>query len=189
VQVAWAGGHHTDGEVIRPVARLDQLSYFPQLAARARELAAAGHTAPAIAKTLNTEGFRPPKRREHFGPEGVRDLLRELGCVSRQEKSLRRRSQTLGPDDWWLTDLAREIDMPRVTLFGWIKKGWVTADQLDDRRRSWIVHADPAELERLSRLHQLPRGHGARQPWLYHQRMAIIHNEEGVHGHDGEPQV
>ncbi|MEU2874537.1 recombinase family protein [Streptomyces olivoreticuli] len=29
VQITWAGGHETDGEVARPVARLDQLSYFP----------------------------------------------------------------------------------------------------------------------------------------------------------------
>lgn len=127
VQVTWVGGHRTDGEVVRPVGRLDQLSYFPQLSARARELAAAGHTASAIAKTLNAEGFRPPKRREHCGTQGVRELLRELGCTSRQEQSLRRNAQPLGPDEWWPTDLAREIGMPRVTLFGWIKHGWVTA--------------------------------------------------------------
>ncbi|MGW1196588.1 hypothetical protein ACWD4B_12175 [Streptomyces sp. NPDC002536] len=93
------GGHQTDGEVVRPVGRLDQLSYFPRLAARARELATAGHAAPAIAMTLNAEGFRPPKRREHFGTQGIRELLRELGCNSQQERSLRRNAQPLGPDE------------------------------------------------------------------------------------------
>ena len=189
VQITWAGGHRTDGATVRPVGRLDQLSYFPQLAARARELAAAGQTAPVIATILNAEGFRPPKRREHFGAQGVRDLLRELGCISRQEQTLRRNARPLGPDDWWPSDLAREIGMPRVTLFGWIKKGWVTAHQQDDRRRSWVIHADRTEVERLRRLHELPRGHGARQPWLYHQRMAIIQNKEGTQGDDDEPQV
>jgi len=187
VQITWAGGHRTDGETVRPVGRLDQLSYFPQLAARARELAAAGQTAPAIAEILNAEGFRPPKRRDHFGTQGVRQLLRELGCISPQEQSLRRNASPLGPDEWWPSDLAREICMPRVTLFGWIKNGWVTAHQQDDRRRSWVIHADRAEVERLRRLHELPRGHGARQPWLYHQRMAIIQNETGAHGDDDEP--
>ncbi|GGV55186.1 hypothetical protein GCM10010245_87380 [Streptomyces spectabilis] len=43
IQVTWAGGHRTGSELVRPVGRLDQLSYYPQLAARARELAAAGH--------------------------------------------------------------------------------------------------------------------------------------------------
>ncbi|MGW2650629.1 hypothetical protein ACWC2T_38520 [Streptomyces sp. NPDC001393] len=75
MQITWAGGHRTRGEVIRPVGRLDQLSYFPHLAARAHEPAQAGHTAPTIAKILNDEGLRPPKRRDHFGTQGVRQLL------------------------------------------------------------------------------------------------------------------
>jgi DNA invertase Pin-like site-specific DNA recombinase len=189
VQITWAGGHRTRGEVIRPVGRLDQLSYFPQLAARARELAQNGHTAAAIAKILNTEGYRPPKRREYFGTEGVRQLLQELGCFSRQGRAQRQRAAPLGPDEWWLTDLARELGMPRVTLHGWIKRGWVTAHQRDDTRRSWIIHADATEVERLRQLHGLPRGRGAREAWPHHQRLAIIHNEEGHDTHDGEPQV
>lgn len=112
VQITWAGGHHSHGEVIRPVGRLDQLSYFPQPAARARELARAGHTAAAIAKILNAEGFRPPKRRDHFGPQAVRQLLQELGCVSRQEHTQRQAADPLGPDEWWPTDLARELGCP-----------------------------------------------------------------------------
>jgi hypothetical protein len=189
VQITWAGGHRTDGGLIRPVARLDQLSYYPRLAARTRELAAAGHSAPAIVKILNTEGFRPPKRREYFGTQGIRKLLQELGCVSRQEQALRRGAPSLGPHQWWLTDLARETGMPRVTLFGWIKRGWVTAHQQHDPHRSWIIHADPAEVERLRRLHQQSRGHRPRQAWLDHQQTAIIPNEEGSQGDDGEPRL
>ncbi|MET8682537.1 recombinase family protein [Streptomyces sp. NPDC004647] len=189
VQVTWAGGHRTAGELVRPVARLDQLSYFPRLAARARELAQTGHSAPAIAKILNSEGFRPPKRREHFGTQGVRTLLQELGCVSQQEQALRRGAAQLGRHEWWLTDLARELGMPRVTLFGWIKHGWVTAHQLTDRRRSWIIHADPAQVERLRRLHQQSRGHRPRQAWLDHQQATIIRSEEGNQDDDVEPHV
>ncbi len=77
----------------------------------------------------------------------------------------------------------------RITLHGWIKKGWVTAHQRDDARRSWIIHADAAEVERLRQLHQLPRGCGARHAWLYHQRLAIIDNEKGNGTHDSKPQV
>ncbi|WP_461090388.1 recombinase family protein [Streptomyces incanus] len=189
VQVTWAGGHCTRGELARPVARLAQLSYYPQLAARARALAAAGHSAPAIAKILNAEGFRPPKRREHFGTQGVRRLLQELGCVSRQEQNLRRKAPSLGPHQWWPTDLAREIGVPRVTLFGWIKRGWVTAHQQHDSRRSWVVQAGPAEVERLRRLHQQSSGHRPRQAWLDHQQAAIIPDEEGTRGDDAEPQL
>ncbi|MGI5135188.1 recombinase family protein [Streptomyces sp. CA-106110] len=189
VRITWAGGHRTTGELVRPVARLDQLSYFPRLAARARELADDGHPAPQIAKMLNAEGFRPPKRRERFGTEGVRKLLQDLGCVSHQEQSSRRSAPALGEHEWWLTDLARAIGMPRVTLFGWITRGWVTARQLSNPRRSWVIHADPAEVERLCRRHQQSRGHQPRQAWLDHQQTTIIPNRKGTRGDDVEPRL
>ena len=36
VTITWAGGHQTTGRAVRPVGRLDQLSYFPALLARFR---------------------------------------------------------------------------------------------------------------------------------------------------------
>ena len=42
VGIAWVGGHTGTGRIVRPVARLDQLSYYPALAARVRQLAATG---------------------------------------------------------------------------------------------------------------------------------------------------
>ena len=79
VEVTWAGGHRTAAQITRPVACLTQLSYYPQLAARARELADAGCTTAQIAERLNAEGFRPPKRIPAFTPNAVTDLLRALG--------------------------------------------------------------------------------------------------------------
>src|SRR5947199_4581032 len=54
VTITWAGGHQTTGQAVRPVARLDQLSYYPALLARVTELAEAGSTTRQIAATLNT---------------------------------------------------------------------------------------------------------------------------------------
>jgi DNA invertase Pin-like site-specific DNA recombinase len=79
VQVIWAGGHRTAAQITRPVACLTQLSYYPQLAARARELADGGCTIAQIAERLNAEGFRPPKRIPAFTPNAASDLLRALG--------------------------------------------------------------------------------------------------------------
>jgi hypothetical protein len=42
VTVAWVGGTQTEGVLIRRVARLEQLSYYPQLCDRVRTLVAAG---------------------------------------------------------------------------------------------------------------------------------------------------
>ena len=53
VEVTWAGGHRTAAQITRPVACLTQLSYYPQLAARARELADSGCTLTQIAGRLN----------------------------------------------------------------------------------------------------------------------------------------
>jgi hypothetical protein len=43
VHVHWLGGHRTEATLIRPVARLEQLSYYPQLLARAAALAREAH--------------------------------------------------------------------------------------------------------------------------------------------------
>ena len=71
IHVVWAGGHRTTGQITRPVACLTQLSYYPQLALRAGELAEAGLTLAQIASHLNTEGFRPPKRCPAFTANAV----------------------------------------------------------------------------------------------------------------------
>jgi hypothetical protein len=57
VEVIWAGGHRTRAQITHPVACLTQLSYYPQLAARARELAGSGCTTAAKPKSSWT---KPP---------------------------------------------------------------------------------------------------------------------------------
>ena len=61
-----AGGHQTSGQAVRPVARTDQLSYFPALLERVTGLAGTGHNSRQIADVLNAEGYRPPKRTDRF---------------------------------------------------------------------------------------------------------------------------
>jgi hypothetical protein len=164
LSIEWAGGMSTQGELIRPVARLEQLSYYPKLCERVRTLAGEGHTARVIAQRLNAEGYRPPKRRENFGGQGVRDLMHRLG-LTREKRSRSKSREGLGEQEWWLAELARKIEMPNVTLYHWIRRGWVRARQREEDRR-WIVWADEAEVERLSRLHRLPKGYHTRRLWI-----------------------
>jgi hypothetical protein len=65
VTITWAGRHQTSGQAVRPVARLDQLSYYPALLARVTELAKAGRTNGQIADVLNVEDSVRPS-----GPAG-----------------------------------------------------------------------------------------------------------------------
>ncbi|MDP9373946.1 MAG: recombinase family protein [Chloroflexota bacterium] len=164
VRVTWVGGVQTAGELIRPVARLTQLSYYSQLCARAQVLAGEGLTAEAIAARLNAEGYRPPKRREQFGRQGVQELLRDLGVRAPRARLAPR--DGLGPEEWWVAELAQRVGMPLATLQGWIRRGWVRARQQEHAPHRWIVWADEAEVARLRQRHQRPAGYHTRRLWV-----------------------
>jgi DNA invertase Pin-like site-specific DNA recombinase len=187
-EVVWAGGHRTRSQIVRPGACLTQLSYYPQLAIRARELVTAGHTSKQIAECLNAEGFRPPKRSATFTPNAVHDLLRALG-IQRTRTPARRSRPALAEHEWWLRELASHLGMSEITLDAWVRRGWATG-YLHPQARLTVVRADPAELERLRALHQVPRGQHNRRPWLKDQAASIDNiDEEGTDGDADASQV
>lgn len=163
VTIAWVGGGQTDAEVIRPVARLEQLSYYAALCERARRLAAAGLAAGAIAERLNAEGFRPPKRRERFGAQGVLALLQRLGVLTKHSHGPPRPG--LGAHEWGLRELAQAIEMPDITLYNWVGRGWVVARREEAPPHRWILWADEAEIERLRRRHRRSLSDEGHQRW------------------------
>jgi DNA invertase Pin-like site-specific DNA recombinase len=163
VGIHWIGGTQTEAEVIRPVGRLEQLSYYPALCDRVRALAGEKLTPELIAERLNADGFRPPKRRERFGRQGVRDLMQRLGIRALGVSA--RHRDGLSVDEWGLAELAREIPLSPVTLYSWIKRGWVHAHQQESPPRRWIIRADAAELQRLREMHERPLGYYTRRAW------------------------
>jgi DNA invertase Pin-like site-specific DNA recombinase len=173
VTMEWVGGTRTTGELVRPVARLEQLSYYPQLCARARELAAEGLSSAAIAQGLNTEGYRPPKRRERFGAQGVQDLLQRLGA--RTKVSRVAPTPGLAADEWGLRALAQAIGMPHVTLYNWVGRGWVTARRDAQAPGRWILWANAAELERLRQRHRRALGDERHRDWYLGSSLAPEH--------------
>jgi DNA invertase Pin-like site-specific DNA recombinase len=156
VQIHWFGGHGTQTTLIRPVARLEQLSYYPQLLQRVAALHEQGEPRAAIAKTLNAEGWRPAKRCHTFSAGMVGDLLARQGlCTPRPSPAttVNRRAH-----EWTLPELALALDMPQQTLYAWQRKGHLTARQdRSESRPRWLIHADAAELERLRALREAPR--------------------------------
>jgi len=163
VTVEWVGGARSEADLIRPVGKLAQLSYYPQLLERVRSLAAAGRSDREIADRLNAEGYRPPKRRERFGAAGVSGLLRGLGL--RPERSRSQARDGLDPHEWWLPALAQELGIPDTTLYLWARGGSVRARQQDPPLRRWIIWADPDERERLRQRHQQRPGDRLRRRW------------------------
>jgi DNA invertase Pin-like site-specific DNA recombinase len=186
--ITWAGGQTTTGGFVRPVARYEQLSYYPQLMARVKFLAEKGTSTREIVEILDTEGFRPPKRAERFGMQNVHDLLRRLGFLKPQGHTMRgHRDHLLGENDWWMVDLAAKLSIATSTLHNWIVRGWVTARRAPIPSHPWIVWADAAELDRITELHTRPNGYYTRHLFLDNQTHAGKTNEEGDHGKQSTP--
>jgi hypothetical protein len=158
LEVHWAGGHRTRARIIRPVARLQQLSYYPQLLARVMTLHEQGMACTEIARQLNAEQWRPAKRRNTFTGPMVATLLARQGLHSGTPKQQHTGDVPRHPHEWLLGDLARKLDMPSVTLFSWVRKQWVRARQVSHRGRDiWLIWADETECERLRARRQQPR--------------------------------
>jgi DNA invertase Pin-like site-specific DNA recombinase len=165
--VTWAGGQTTHGTTIRPVARLDQLSTYPQLRERVHQLAARGHRAKAIADQLHAEGFRPAKGHDRIGVNAINQLLHQLGCprAFTRDRLAPPAGEEPGPHEWWLDDLAAELAMPPITLHSWLRRGWVHARQESRRPHRWIIHADPHQLAELRQRRSRPPGWYTRRRW------------------------
>ncbi|QIY74843.1 recombinase family protein [Streptomyces sp. RLB1-33] len=167
VTIVWAGGTTTAGEVIRPVQRLQQLSYYPQLTDRIRELAGQGIGANGIADRLQAEGFRPAKGGKRISAATVRDLMRRLACPAGRVHQHRPAppGEEPGPDEWWLKHLAAELDMTTSTLYAWINRGWITTRRESCWPHRLIAHADQRELDELRERRTRPPGWYSRRIW------------------------
>jgi hypothetical protein len=166
VEVHWIGGHHSRTHITRPVARLEQLSYYPALLKRVLSLQQQGLNGPAIARQLNAEHWRPAKRRETFTAAMVANLLARQGVSMGSQTRRQAQWEDRQAQEWSLPELALQLDMPSVTLFSWLRKGRLQARQVErGGHRQWLIWADTAELERLRALRQAPRR------WAQHRRV------------------
>ena len=147
VTIHWAGGYESRHEIVRPVATYAQLRDFERLMDRVVELRKAGHTAAEVAQALNAEGFYPPKRRGKFTTPVVHQLLKRRGLIGNE----RSHCELLGRDEWWLTDLAAELQMSHLKLRDWVVRGWVHGRQTPVQGY-WILWTDEDEVQRLRRL-------------------------------------
>jgi DNA invertase Pin-like site-specific DNA recombinase len=163
VTVTWAGGHQTSGQAVRPVARLNQLSYYPALLARVTELTESGRTNQQIADVLNTEGFRPPKRTSRFTSGQVRTLINQRGIRS-QSKGRPAVLTSLAPGEWSVSGLSAELGMPTASIYNWIYRGWITARHAPGTK-NWIITADAGQMQQLRERRARPAGFYSRARW------------------------
>jgi DNA invertase Pin-like site-specific DNA recombinase len=146
VVISWQGGITTRHEIVRPVARYESLGRYDQLMDRIIEMRQHGETIKQIAAQLNAEGYRTPRSRKGYTNTSVRKLL------SRAELTRGRiATRQLDRHEWWLPDLARELQMSGDKLRDWALRGWVRSRQVPPRGL-WVVWADARERQRLRRL-------------------------------------
>jgi hypothetical protein len=145
--IHWKGGYESRHEFRRKVQRYAQMRDFELLMARVVELRQAGSDAAEIAAALNQEGFRPPKRSASFNRVIIYRLLKRRGLIG----SERGHDELLEPNEWWLTDLARELQMSVSKLRDWSDRNWVhyRKTPLQGYRILW---ADDDEVKRLKKL-------------------------------------
>jgi hypothetical protein len=154
VTIHWAGGSVSQHQIERPVAAYQQMRDYDRLVERPRELREAGHTAAQMAEYLNQEGFHPTGRRKAFCAMTVRQLLARWQLSGERHELVRR-----GPDEWWLSDLARQVKVSAATVRRWIARRWVHCRR-SPQHGYHLLWADAEELERLRRL----RDHGRMYP-------------------------
>jgi hypothetical protein len=105
-----------------------------------------GFTAGEIAVRLNEEGFHAPKAPGGYTTMSVRQLMsrRGLSDGGKDEGLLRK-------DEWWVSDLARELRVSGGKLRDWVGRGWLRARRVS-AHGPWIIWADGRERERLRKL-------------------------------------
>lgn len=143
----WAGGHQTYTRFRRPVASLRQLSDWPQLRQRIAKLKNEGLNAEQIAHQLNREGRTSPHHKA-FTSATIRAVLSRCGLTD-VRRGASNEQLTLKHDEWFVPDLARAVGVRPHVVYAWIRKGKLSARQVDGPQGRWIVHTDSATLETL----------------------------------------
>lgn len=144
--IHWRGGFTSQHQVVRPVGRYNQLRDYDLLIERIKTLHREGNSLPALAEKLNKEGFTPPRRRGNFSRYTLHILMSRLGLVGELQ-----RDGMLGPDEWWVPNLAARLEIRVPKIYYWVKQGWVHSRRTSAERH-WIVWADDDELKRLEEL-------------------------------------
>ncbi len=146
VVISWRGGVTTRHEIVRTVSRYESLGRYNEMMNRIVEMRQKSRTIKQIVAQLNAEGYRTPRSRKSYTSTSVRTLL------SRCKLTRGRIGTTeLGRHEWWLPDLARELQVSANKMREWALRGWVRSRQVPPRGL-WIVWADWRERQRLRKL-------------------------------------
>jgi DNA invertase Pin-like site-specific DNA recombinase len=164
VEIHWQGGQISRHRIRHQIRAYARMHDFEKIKTLIVEMRTAGHTSKEIAERLNREGLRPPKH-ERFNHNNVVEFAQNNDLPRIHDQSVRLRP-LLKADEWPLSVLARELDVPYQTLYLWHKKGWLKECWTHERQGRWIILADARERKRLRDLY---REHPQNRWRLHHE--------------------
>ena len=174
----WHGGHQTSHELIRPAARLNQLSTNQELVARAVELRSAGKSCTAIAEILDQEGRGPAKRRDTFNAPMVQRLFCKVGTIKYRRQPVVIERQ---PNEWTIVELARHLAMPASTLYNGVQEGRLQSRMVPQNGMTFrLVHADEATIAAVKEVRATPPPWRRRPPRIDEAILADHPEEVGA---------
>jgi DNA invertase Pin-like site-specific DNA recombinase len=168
VEIHWSGGHKTNAPFVRPVAKLEQLSYYHELVDRVMILRAERKKFSEITEILNQEGLKPPKRYEAFHKSMIAKLLSHGKRIS--ENKTRSMKATRMQNELTFQELSQATRIPEPTLYAWMRKGILKArrDKNTSHGGIWLIMADEQEIKRLQILKNQPG------EWIYRSRVKKV---------------
>ena len=161
VTIHWAGGYASEHEVVQPVGSFNRMRDFERFKKRVLELHFQGRSYSQICAQLAKEKFQSPTGLDGFQANNLRTFVVRY-CHEDLGPNAGSYREFVGPNEWLVNDLSREINTPQATLQYWRKRGWVHARALRADTGRWIFWADTDEVERLKKLRTCPMNMKAR---------------------------
>ncbi len=143
IRIVWVSGAYSEVEARPPIWRTADLEGYEQLAARVRELSAAGQQDRAIARRLTDEGFHAARGDRVDAKVGK--IRRSLGQASLTEQC-RRAAKVDG--QWTVYGLGRELGVDRNWLYRRLYRGTLTASR-HPTTGHYLIPDEPELLARL----------------------------------------
>jgi DNA invertase Pin-like site-specific DNA recombinase len=168
VCIHWKGGTRSESNFNRPVAKLEQLSYYKKLTERVADLQKKGNSLKAIADILNEEKWQSAKQRSLFNAQMVRTILLKKGLVSKKKK--RSNNALRKENELTFSELSKKTEIPEPTLYKWMRDGKLTArkDTTVSHNGIWLITADKKEIKRLLDYRNRPK------QWVYRSRVKKV---------------
>ena len=161
VAIHWKGGFGSQHAVVRRVQKYEQLRDFDAIMQCVHAGHAAGLLAAQIAERLQQAGFRPTNPAASWDRHMVLNMLRRSHLLAGRTEKIE-----LAPDEWLLTDLAREVDIGCSHLRRWIHREGVHWRR-SPLRGYYIIWADADERTRLRKLQAFFHDHPGLSTALY----------------------